>query len=117
MTYEDIKYFVPVNSTDADKVDDLVKDMLENGWRGAPILTAGEELITGSHRLAALKKINDMWLEDELQECPVVLSEEVAEDVSDILEEKEIDTIDYADIGSIFAGTWVEQYKEGIVEW
>lgn len=117
MTYDDIKYFVPVNSTDAAKVDELVKDMLENGWRGAPILTAGEELITGSHRLAALKKINDMWLEDELKECPAVLSEEVAEDVSDILEEKEIDTIDYSDIGSIFAGTWVEQYKDEIVEW
>ena len=57
---------------------------------------------------------------------PEVLSQDVAEDVSEIAEENynkfaeengwEKD-IDFADIGWLLAGSWVEAYKDEIAEW
>lgn len=57
MNYYDIQCFAEINEVDESKVDELVSSMLSNGWQGMPILIIGESLLTGSHRLAALKKL------------------------------------------------------------
>ena len=108
--------FEPVNQvTDPIKMENIKKSIKNNGWRGAPILTYGNTLITGSHRLFALRKLSEEGF-DLLK-----LGEEVAFDVSSIIESEENagkNIYDYLDGGlkSFFQGTWVEDYKDEI-EW
>lgn len=118
MTYNDIKYAIPVNDVDYMAVDELATSIKLNGWQGCPILVWGDNLVTGSHRQAALKKLADEGFDID--------SLDVAEDVTDLIEaalnnyEAEhgyIPDIDYQDIGWLFAGTWVEEYKDEIAEW
>lgn len=116
-TYFDISSLPTVNEVDQNKVSEIKKSILENGWLGAPILYTNLGLVTGSHRLAALKEIDDYEDDDD------VLFEDVAEDVTDIInsycEEHDIywDELDFGNLGEIFAGTWVEEYKDEIREW
>jgi hypothetical protein len=118
--YHNIQCYLPVNDTDETRVEELVKSMLVNGWVGCPILVLGESLLTGSHRLAALHKIAEEYPEAR------VLTQEVAEDVSDIInaqllayeaEYGYIPEIDYSDIGWLLEGSWVEAYSDEIGEW
>lgn len=130
MTYRDISCYVPINPVDENKVDNLVKSMLENGWQGMPILTYGEALLTGSHRFAALKKIARMVDSLDLDDAPI-LDADVVEDVTEIVNENlrkyeeengeaydfEYSGIDYSDIGWLLKDSWVEDYKDEIREW
>ena len=50
-------YIVPVNRTDPEKVKKIAASMEEHGWQGPPLLVFKDEAITGSHRLAAAKRI------------------------------------------------------------
>ena len=125
MTYNDIRCYALINDVDTDKVTALANNMLANGWRGAPILVYGETLLTGSHRLAALHQIAN-----DIDTCNAdVLDQDVAEDVSEIVEAAimrradewgvepyEVE-IDYSDIGWILDGTEYECYKDEIREW
>lgn len=77
-TYQDIKYLSPVNSTDPDKVNTLVQSILTNGWQGDPILFCNLGLVTGSHRLAALKQIEQT---DDTHD--ILFDDIIAEDVTD----------------------------------
>lgn len=119
MKYSDIKYYIPVNDTDTTTVAILAKSILKNGWQGCPILTWGENLVTGSHRLEALKSLeNDGYDIDSLGE----IAEDVTDLIDDVLATFEMENgympdIDYQDIGWIFEGTWVETYKKQIAEW
>lgn len=116
MTYNEIKYFAAVNDVDSNRVHSIADSIRENGFVGAPILVCAASglLITGSHRLAALTELSETEDVDDL---------EVAEDVQDIVDtwceanEASIDDIDFSSLCNVFAGTWVEQYKEEIVEW
>lgn len=134
MTYDEIIH-APINDTDSKKVDDLVKSMLENGWIGCPILIHSGELMTGSHRITALNKINKMYWNGEIEDVsnilmengvPKVLLQDIAEDVTDIVEENYekferengwARDIDFSDIGWLLEGSWVEEYKDEIMEW
>lgn len=119
MTAYDILYYAPINKTDAKKVRDIAESIVENGWNGMPVLVDETHgmMITGSHRLAALKLINDEF-EMDLDDLG-----DVAEDVSDIIndwcEENDatIDDIDFSNLSAVFAGTWVEEYASEMVEW
>lgn len=111
----DILDFEPVNGTDSDKVESIYTSITKNGWTGAPILTYGNCLITGSHRLAALAKMFDDGY-DMTFDCAV--------DVTDILEDRIAvgmtwediyENLDYLRI--IFTGTRIEEYKNEIEEW
>jgi len=125
MTYTDISCMTLINEIDTDKRDALVASMLKDGWVGCPILVNGDTLLTGSHRLAALHCINDMVTSGEIDDAPVLYAE-VAADVSEIVDERysrfaeengyERD-IDYSDIGWLLEGSWVEEYKDEIIEW
>lgn len=119
MTYNDIKYAIPLNDVDCEAVEELTTSIKLNGWQGCPILVWGNNLVTGSHRLATLKKLeNDGYDTEALGD--------VAEDVTDLIdaalskyeaEHGYIPDIDYQDIGWLFADTWVEAYKDEIAEW
>lgn len=119
MTAYDIIYYAPINKTNKDKVRVIADSILENGWNGMPILVdeAHGMLITGSHRLAALKLLNDET-EDDLDNLG-----DIAEDVSDIIdawcEENDavIDDIDFSNLSAVFSGTWVEEYASELEEW
>lgn len=116
-TYFEISSLPMVNFVDRNKVEKIKESILKNGWKGAPILYTDLGLVTGSHRLAALQKIEETGEDDD------VLFEDIAEDVTDIInsycEEHDIywDELDFGNLGEIFAGTWVEEYKDEIREW
>lgn len=116
-TYFEISSLPTVNDVNHDKVEALKKSILSNGWKGAPILYTNMGLVTGSHRLAALQEIEETGEDDD------VLFEDIAEDVTDIInsycEERDIywDELDFGNLGEIFAGTWVKEYKDEIREW
>lgn len=118
MRYVDIAYMSPINQTDPAHVAELKESMMEKGFVGCPILVLGDTLLTGSHRLEALRQL--------AQEDDRVFSWDVAEDVTDIVnqayerrieEEGDAPDLDYSNIGWLLKGTWVEQYKDEIIEW
>lgn len=112
--YFEIKSLPMVNEVDQNKVEEIKESILKDGWKGAPILYTNLGLVTGSHRLAALQKIEE---DDD------VLFEDIAEDVTDIInsycEEHDTywDELDFSNLREIFSGTWVEQYQNELNEW
>lgn len=126
MTYNDIACYALINDVDTDKVNDLADSMIENGWVGCPILVYGEELLTGSHRLAALREVERRYLTGEIDEVPEVLTCDIAEDVTEIVEENIAKAeeengfapeIEYDNLGWMLEGSWVEEYKDDMEEW
>ena len=120
MTALEIINYISINETDPERVAELKASILANGWQGAPVLVsqAHAQLITGSHRLAALRDIYDHEWDVDLDSLG-----DVAEDVDELLEawcednSCTIDDIDYGNLGAVFAGTWVEQYADTMLEW
>lgn len=116
-TYFEISSLPTVNDVNHDKVEALKKSILSNGWKGAPILYTNMGLVTGSHRLAALQEIEETGEDDD------VLFENIAEDVTDIVndycesQDTYWDELDFSNLREIFASTWVEEYKDEIREW
>lgn len=120
MKARDIVNYIPINETDSARVAEIKRSIMEDGWKGAPILVceAHTMLITGSHRLAALKDIYDNEWDFDLDSLG-----DVAEPVDDIIdawcEENDCTIadipVDY--LSAVFAGTWVEEYKDEIIEW
>lgn len=125
--YYEIKCLPELNEVDANKVEELASSILENGWQGAPILfIKGFQLVTGSHRQAALKLLEEKLSncsEEEQDQITNILDSDIAIDVTDImnnwLEENEqrFEEIDFSSIGRIFEGTEIEVYKDQISEW
>lgn len=120
--------FELINDVDENKVQDLVENMLNEGWKGAPILYHSSiGLITGSHRMAALNKIEEMYDNDELTEKQTEMAEmidseqdyalDVTEIVDDWMEENPEEGFEFDSIGMIFEGTEVEEWKDEIAEW
>ncbi|UED70717.1 ParB N-terminal domain-containing protein [Brevibacillus sp. HD3.3A] len=126
-TYFDIKNYAGINPVEETKVQELVASMLENGWQGAPILYVEDTgLVTGSHRLEALKRLEKMYdnADEETQSrIDEILSAQIALDVTEIInsfcEENacSYDEIDFSSLRSIFEGTEVEQYAAELAEW
>lgn len=117
MKFEQISNYQPVNRVDSAKAEALAESMKENGWKGAPILVCSLGLVTGSHRLAALKLIAEDDGFFEIDEWDV--AEDVTDEVNAYCEREGIsfDEIQFDDLGDIFEGTWVEEYKDEIAEW
>lgn len=122
------KLFDTINPTYIKYVNELVESILNKGWQGAPILYHDSiGLITGSHRVVALQKIEEMYYNNELTEeqeekiRKLADTEEYAYDVTDIIdkwmEENPNEDLRYDSLGKIFEGTEVEQWKEEISEW
>lgn len=120
MTAMEIINYAEINETDENRVAEIKCSILENGWKGAPILVSEmySMLITGSHRLAALKSIYDNDWDFDLDSLG-----DVAESVDDILatwcEENNcaINDIPFDCLSQVFDGTWVAEYKDEIIEW
>jgi ParB-like chromosome segregation protein Spo0J len=120
MSFREIEYFAPINEVDQNKVNEIAESIKANGYVGCPILICGESLITGSHRLTALKQLAEQEDNEEIDYIGV-RDLIVAADVSDIVEQalsenpdRELDT---SDLGWIFTGTWVEKFRDEIEEW
>lgn len=118
MTYGKIAYMNLINEVDSEKVNAIADSMRANGFVGCPILIYNDQLLTGSHRCAALALL--------AEEDSDVFDWDVAEDVTDLVEaaferfEEEngwCRDMDLSDLGWIFKGTWVEEYKNEIEEW
>ena len=76
--FEMIGYGELINKVDEDKVQQLIESIINEGWKGAPILHHQSiGLITGSHRTAALRRISDMYENDELTEKQREIVEEI----------------------------------------
>ena len=120
MTYADLNAMgiSTINNVDEEKAREIMESILDNGWIGCPILVYDGHLLTGSHRLEAL------WMAAQRDED--IYDLEVAEDVTDIVNDNMVKyeeehgwvpDIDFSDIGWLLQGSWVEQYKNEIVEW
>lgn len=118
MTFEQISYMGLINEVDSDKVNKIADSMKKNGFIGCPILIWNDQLLTGSHRLEALRKLDDEGID--------VSDWDVAEDVTDIVEENfsrfeeengYSHDVDFGNIGWMLEGSWVEEYKNEIEEW
>lgn len=116
MTYTDIRAYAPINDTDAAHVREIADSIKANGWVGAPILVhdVAGMLITGSHRLAAIKLLSDEDWDFDPDELG-----DIAEDVGDIIDEycEENGDIPFDMLSLVFSGTWVEEYADQLVEW
>jgi len=125
--YDAIKHFGGLNEVDEEKVRGIMDSLLKDGWKGAPILyTEGHGLVTGSHRLEALKRLEKMAddAEGELfDRIDAILSAPIALDVTGIVNDYcarndcTFDDIDFSDLSEVFEGTEVEQYADEIEEW
>lgn len=122
--FEFISGFPLINSVSESKVKRLMESMMKHGWKGAPILYCDLGLITGSHRVEALKRIDDLYYEEEISDYEArVLYEVEILDVDDIIQDYSRRTgntwndIDFDYLREIFKGTYVEKYKNDIVEW
>jgi hypothetical protein len=120
VNYYEIRSLTPVNDVDSAKVETIIESIKAHGWTGAPILVCADAgtLITGSHRLAALKALaRDFEYDGDALDC------DVAEDVSDIVEawceanDSTIDDIRFDSLAEVFAGTRIEAYADEIEEW
>lgn len=112
--------YAEINEVDAAHVAEIKASILTHGWTGAPILVCESlgQLVTGSHRLAALKDICDNNWDFDLDSLG-----EVAEPVDDIINawcegnDCTMDALPYDCLSQVFLGTWVEECKDEIVEW
>ena len=120
------KYYIfnglrAINQVDDQKVRQIARSILKQGWQGMPILKWGDELITGSHRITALALLERLGYEDYVSE--ILNNGEVFYDVSDIMEEylekNEMEFVDiaYDNLREYFAGTEVEKWKDELLEW
>jgi len=124
MKYNQICNLGAINDTDRDKVRELAESIKTNGWVGCPILVCGdgEMLLTGSHRIEALRLLDDEGFNTSSLG-------DIAEDVTDIIDEAldkkaeeygceacEVEW-EHDNIGWLLEGSWVEDYKDEIEEW
>ncbi len=120
MKFREIQCFEPLNEVDENKVNEIAESIKANGYVGCPILICGESLITGSHRLAALRKLAEQEDNEEIDYIGVrdlIVAADVTDLVEKALSENPDRELDTSNIGWIFEGTWVERYKSEIEEW
>ena len=117
MRFREIECFEPINEVGKSKVNEIAASIKANGFIGCPILVYGETLMTGSHRLTALRQIAET---EDISN--MIVAEDVTEIVDEAIRNFEEENgytpdIRLDDIGWMFEGTWVEQYRDEIEEW
>lgn len=112
ITISEIVGYTPVHARlERRKIEELKESILDDGQCGMPILTWGEQLITGSHRLAALR---ELYYDNEIDGDIFV-----GEDIGDLIENGEIckEDVDSSCLRKFLSGTWLEDYKDELEEW
>jgi len=115
--FEKIENYALINKVIPGKVLQIKKSILKNGWVGMPILFTESGLVTGSHRLTALKELVSEYdkgylNEEEEQIIEEILENDICEDVTELVD----DEIEYDNLSKTFTGTWVEDFKNEL-EW
>lgn len=126
--YYTISGFCGINDVEEVKVQSILESIITNGWKGAPILYVDDYgLVTGSHRLEALKRLEAMYddadnaTQSRIDE--ILNSDDIALDVSGIIDEYcaendcTFDQIQFDNLRTVFAGTEIEKYAAEIAEW
>lgn len=119
MTYMQISCYATPNSTDRKHVDEIARSILKHGWDGAPILVDSVQgiCLTGSHRMAALQHLADDT-DMDVDDMTVALDvHDILEDWYDSQDPDDVDELPLDNLGAIFAGTEVEEYKDQLPEW
>jgi len=82
-----------INEIDENKKNEIKKSLMENGFIGTPIFYTETILLTGSHRIAALKELEDVEFE----------AIDLTKEVNEWLEEndKDYNDIDYDDLNDM----------------
>ena len=126
LKFDQIAHLAPINNLEEEKARAIFNSIKNEGWKSdlGPILIYQGALLTGTHRLAALK-----FLFQSEPDHPV-FREEIAWDVTeeihrnidampeDDLLEKTYEIDDFSSgLGELLAGTPVEQLREHIKEW
>ena len=126
--FEEATVFAKINNIDDGTVQELIGSILTNGWQGAPILYHNSiGLITGSHRVEALKRIEEMYDNEELTPEQEAIAEKIDKEgnyyldvtyiIDEWMEENPEESWEYDSIGKLFEGTEVEKWKDEIEEW
>ena len=119
--FKEIQCFEPLNEVDENQVNEIAESIKANGFIGCPILIIGDDLLTGSHRLMALRKLaEDENIDTDIENMCV--AEDVTEIVGEAIKRFEEENgytrdIELDNIGWLFKGTWVEKYRDEIKEW
>lgn len=109
----------------------LAHDIVDFGYRGAPILYIPQvAIIDGHDRLAALCLIDKLimnarnWTPDFEAALMMLNKQEIAEDVTDIVYKymldhdcQEYEDLPIGHLGDMFEGTRIEEYKKYIKQW
>jgi hypothetical protein len=128
LTWQELKDLEaqPLNETDETKVKEIAESIYENGWLGCPILIIDGALITGSHRLEALR-----MLEEEGNEYEGYVAADISEEIyENMIDKREANGDDGEEFGAhyylgqygydnlawLLKGTWAEEFKEEL-EW
>lgn len=103
MNIKDIIYYHKVNETNSDIVEELRESIINNGWQGPSILIYEDNgcLVTGSHRIEALKSLAELE-EYEDFEIPTI-------DVSEYIHQYYEENGEWADI-DYSCLTWLRNY-------
>jgi hypothetical protein len=64
---------------DEAKITALIESMEADGWKGAPLVVDGDQLLTGMHRYEATRRLEWRW-----QDVPVI-------EIADVFEEAGLD--------------------------
>ncbi len=126
LKFEDIKDFDYINDPENDVAKDIFESIINYGWKeeSGPILVYQGRLLTGTHRLYALKELFKHNPEHYVFQQYIAwdMTEEIHKRIDDEPEdellEKSYEIFDFSEgLGKYLEGTPVEKYKEHIREW
>ena len=117
MKFDEISCYATVNATDGAKVAELAESMKENGWKRPPSSCAtwasspDRTASPRSRRSTPMRNTTERFLRGRCRR----------RDRRDqrLLRARGIgfEEIQFDNLRDVFAGTWVEEYKDEIVEW
>lgn len=126
LKFDDIKDYDPINNLEEDKAQIIFNSILNEGWKEefGPILIYEDKLLTGTHRLQALKSLYEVQPQHTVFQQEIIwdmtgeIHRHIDEEPEDDLIEKSYDIDDFScGLGEYLQGTPVEKFKKYIKEW
>lgn len=126
LKFNDIKDYDPINNLESDKAQRIFSSILNGGWKEqfGPILVYEDRLLTGTHRLQALKTLYEVQPQHAVFQQVIAwdMTEEIHQHIDeepedDFLEKSYVIDDFSCGLGEYLQGTQVEKFKEYIKEW